>query len=78
MFLEVEKAKYLSDYQVFLEFNDGSSGTVDFKDLLYGGMFEPLKDRQLFSQVYCDHEIGTICWPNGADLAPTYLKEHLH
>lgn len=36
MFLEVEKAKYLRDYQVFLEFNDGSSGTVDFKNLLYG------------------------------------------
>ena len=38
-------------------------------DWLYGPVFEPLKDPELFAQVEVD-EYGAVCWPNGADLAP--------
>ena len=37
-------------------------------------MFEPLRaNRDLFRQVCVDEELGTIVWPNGADMDPAVL-----
>jgi len=68
-------AKYVGDYRVWLAFNDGTMGEVDLSARLHGEVFEPLKDVALFSQVKFDPDMDTIVWPNGADLAPEYLKE---
>jgi hypothetical protein len=38
-------------------------------------MFEPLRDVAYFARVAVDAELGTIVWPNGADLAPDVLHE---
>ncbi|OGI07898.1 MAG: hypothetical protein A3F80_00455 [Candidatus Melainabacteria bacterium RIFCSPLOWO2_12_FULL_35_11] len=73
--LHVNKAKYISDYQIWLSFDDGSKGQVALEKYLTGSMFEPLKEISLFSQVRFDKELGTITWPNGADLAPEFLKD---
>jgi hypothetical protein len=35
-----------------------------------GPMFEPLRDVAYFAQVVVDEELGTVVWPDGADLAP--------
>jgi len=72
--LRVTGAKYLSDYRVWLEFSDGTSGEADLSERLHGEVFAPLKDKALFSQVKFDPEMATIVWPNGADLAPEFLK----
>ncbi len=73
MFIYVTEAKYLHDYEVELRFSDGKKGVVDLKDELYGTMFEPLKDKELFSSVRLDEDLDTIAWGNGADLAPEFL-----
>jgi hypothetical protein len=57
------------EYTLKVEFEDGLKGTVLLKDRLFGPMFEPLRDKRFFAQVSVD-PYGTICWPNGADLAP--------
>ena len=36
-------------------------------------MFEPLKDKFIFSNFKVDNELAKIVWPNGADLAPEYI-----
>lgn len=77
MILHVTKAKFLSEYRIWLSFNDGSSGEVDLAGKLTGSMFEPLSDKKLFARFGVDKELGTIVWDNGADLAPEYLKELL-
>lgn len=45
-------------------------------DRLFGPMFEPLRDFELFAQVRVD-EYGAVVWPNGADLAPDALYQGL-
>lgn len=37
------------------------------------GVFEPLSDPVFFARVELDRELGTINWPNGADVAPETL-----
>jgi hypothetical protein len=55
-------------------FADGTRCTVPMKERLFGPVFEPLRDPNLFSQATVD-EFGAICWPNGADLAPDAIYE---
>jgi hypothetical protein len=56
-----------------LEFDDGTTRDVDLEDELRGPVFEPLRDPRLFRQVRVDEELGTIVWPNGADMDPDVL-----
>ncbi len=72
----LKKVEAKSGYRLYLEFEDGARGFVDLSDRLFGPMFEPLKDPDLFLLVSLD-EFGAVCWPNGADLAPDALREVL-
>jgi hypothetical protein len=40
---------------------------------LYGEVFEPLKDLNLFKQVFVNPNTNTIEWPKGADFEPEFL-----
>jgi len=71
--VDVVEVRYLHDYTVWLRFEDGTSGEVDLCESLRGPVFEPLRDFEYFKQVSVDAEIGTIVWPNGADIAPETL-----
>lgn len=76
-FLHITDARYVGGYRLWLRFNEGSEGVVDLAEWLEGPMFEPLRDINLFKQFRLDPEIETVVWPNGADLAPEFLYEHL-
>lgn len=73
--LHITSAQHISDYKLWISFDDGSSGEVDLAGTLTGPIFEPLKDVMYFSKVAIDPELETITWPNGADLAPEFVKE---
>jgi hypothetical protein len=74
----VVDARYLGDYKVWLEFNDGRKGVVDLADELYGDEFESLRDRDRFAEFVLDYGLATIAWENGVDFAPDYLYERLN
>jgi len=64
----------LEGFVLRLEFDDGTTRDVDLEDDLWGPVFEPLReDPDLFRLVHVDQELGTIVWPNGADLDPDVL-----
>jgi len=71
----VTEAEYLKDYKILITFNNGVKKIVDMEHDLWGTMFEPLKDKNLFKQLRVDKEIHTIVWPNGADFSPDSLYE---
>ena len=76
MYYNVVNAKYLGDYTLKLAFEDGKKGKIDLKDYAnQGGVFSKLADLKYFKRVYVNKEAGTICWPNGADIAPERLYE---
>jgi hypothetical protein len=62
----------LPDHRLALKFADGAEGIYDCKPLLWGELFEPLKDPKFFAQVRLDH--GAPAWPNGADLDAAVLR----
>lgn len=74
--VRVAAVEPLDNFVVRLTFTDGIVREVDLAPFLWGPVFEPLrKDRELFRQVRVDPELGTIVWPNEADLDPDVLYE---
>lgn len=73
--LHIKSVKYIADFKIWVAFDDGAEGQVDLNGQLVGPVFDPLKDKSFFSRVSVDPELETIVWPNGADLAPEFLKQ---
>lgn len=78
MFLPVTNVLYLKDYQLRLEFNDGRVKDLDLKGELYGEIFEPLLDIEVFKKVYVNPNTGTIEWPNGASNSRRCIEVACH
>lgn len=75
---EVRSVEHLGGYRLRLAFADGLVAEIDLVDKFSGDIgpvFRPLTDPTVFAQVTVDAELGTIVWPNGADLAPDVLHE---
>jgi hypothetical protein len=75
MFLHVEAIEYLEGYKLRLTFSNQVTADIDLSEELYGEVFEPLRDIQVFQQVFLNAETNTIEWPNGADFAPEFLYD---
>jgi hypothetical protein len=74
MLTDVIEVRPLDDYRLHVRFEDGVEGVVDLAEIVsFTGVFEPLEDRSYFVQVYVDPDVGTVCWPNGADVDPDVL-----
>jgi Protein of unknown function (DUF2442) len=70
---EIIEARIVKDYTVELVFDDLKKGLVDLRKYLGRGIFKALLNQKKFRQMKVDAELGTICWPNGADIAPDTL-----
>ena len=76
MIVDVTQVEVLNPYRLRLEFDDGTAGEVDISELVpFEGVFASLRDPMAFGQVRVDPELGTIVWPNGADIDPFVLHE---
>jgi hypothetical protein len=71
--VHVVAVENLSPHRLLLTFEDGTAGVVDLSGRHWRGVFEPLSDPSYFARVRLDDELGTIVWPNGADIAPETL-----
>lgn len=71
----------VTDFQVIgphrlrVAFRDGMVREIDFRPVLAGALYGPLRDPDLFGQVRLDPEVHTLVWPNGADFDPATLHD---
>ncbi len=70
--------KIVGDYRLRVSFDDATEQVIDFRPVLYGEMYGPLRDLRVFNQVRLDCEVATLVWPNGADFDPWMLHEWPH
>ena len=75
MIPKVVEAQYAHEFTIHVRFWDGTEGDVDLSQELHGELFEPLKDTATLKGFRIHPEFHTLCWPNGADLAPEFLYE---
>ncbi len=74
MLQDIVEAIPLENYRLKLRFEDGAEGIVDIAQCVpFTGVFAPLRERAQFEAVRVDPELGTVCWPCGADLDPDVL-----
>jgi len=76
--IRIKRAKHLHDFVVEFTFTDGSVREIDLDPYLRGPIFQPLRDDiEKFRRFKVDRELGTIMWPNGADIDPDVLYLNL-
>ena len=73
LLIRVREFEIVDEYTLRVEFDDGQERTINFEPVLYGYYYGPLRDLDLFNQVYIDEEIHTLVWPNEADFDPATL-----
>ena len=74
MMKDVVAARPPAGFRLHVRFEDGVEGEVDLKEpIRLEGLFAPLPDPAQFAEVRVHPELGTLCWPNGADLDPDVL-----
>jgi hypothetical protein len=71
----VTEVKVVAPFTLDVTFKDGKRRKIRMDLTHRGGVFEPLKDPDFFAKAFVDEELGTVCWPNGADIAPERLYE---
>lgn len=72
---DVLSVRPLGGYRLRLRFDDGTEGDVDIARIIgeFAGMFARVRQPSYFAKVRVDRQLGTISWPNGADIAPETL-----
>jgi Protein of unknown function (DUF2442) len=71
----VESFEVVAPYTLRVGFDDGTEQVINFRPVLAGELYGPLRDPSLFAQVRIDPEVHTLLWPNGADFDPATLHD---
>lgn len=65
----------VAPYTLRVRFDDDTEQSIDFRPVLAGELYAPLRDLSLFNQVRIDPEVHTLVWTNGADFDPVVLHD---
>lgn len=71
---EIKQFEILSDYRIWLQFQDGVEKVVNIRPLIGKGFTAELLDYEKFKQVEIESG-GGLAWPNGYDICPNFLKD---
>jgi hypothetical protein len=75
MYWDIVSVKPVNYLELVVQFLDGLEGIVKIKPSSLTGVFESLKDKEYFNQVYVDH--GVVTWPGELDLAPDAMYKEI-
>jgi hypothetical protein len=71
----IRSFEIVSDFTLRIRFDDQTVQVINFRPILAGELYGPLRDLRLFNQVCIDPEVHTLVWPNGADFDPATLHD---
>jgi hypothetical protein len=71
----VDFVEIVAPHVLRVGFGDATQQTIDFRPILSGELYGPLRDLELFNRVAIDPEVHTLVWPNGADFDPATLHD---
>ncbi len=72
--LEIEKAEYAGNYNIYLVFNDGRKGNANLEPAIFNDtrpIFARLRDQSAFADFKLAH--STVVWSDDLDIASEYL-----
>jgi len=76
--VRIRAVQALEGTTVRLELTTGEERRIDLAPYLHGPVFAAIRESaELFRQASVDPELGTVVWPNGADIDPDVLIEGL-
>jgi hypothetical protein len=67
--MKVKAVKYVSDYTIWVEFEDGASGQINLSDIVKKGIFCILQDKEKFEKVYTTG--FSIAWSDELEIDAT-------
>ena len=73
--LHVIDAKYIDDYKISVEFNDGCRFVAGFENVIksdHRPIVQQLADVKIFKDFTL--QAHTITWSNGVDFAPEFIR----
>ncbi len=70
------EVKPVDNYKLEIVFSDNYHSVIDFKPFIRGGISDKLLDINYFNSVKID-EFGGICWDNGFDFCPNFLRNNI-
>jgi hypothetical protein len=74
MLKDIVSVMPLEGFRLLLRFEDGVEGIVNVAECVqFTGVFAALRNAEEFAAVRLNPELGSICWPSGADLEPDVL-----
>ncbi len=74
MLRDIVFVKPIDEYRLMVRFEDNVEGLFDVgANIKFQGIFAPLRNPAYFAQVAVNPDIGTVAWPNGADLDPVVV-----
>ncbi len=74
MYYDVIDARHIDGYKLELTFENGKKGIINLQSYINeGGVFSRFAESEYFKEFYVNKEIGTLCWPDGVDIAPETL-----
>ena len=62
-------------YTLRVRFDDDTEQVINFRPILAGELYGPLRGLAVFNQVRIDPEVHMLVWPNGADFDPATLHD---
>ena len=69
MLRDVVSVQVLPGHRLRVKFDDEAECVVDVAAMVqFVGVFEPLLEPEFFAKATVNTELGTVCWPNDADL----------
>jgi hypothetical protein len=70
---DVIDVKAIAPLALHVQFADGTVGKVQFEQSHLTGVFEALKDPNVFQQAHIEE--GTVVWPSDLDLSPDAIYQ---